>query len=225
MSGINTYICFMREDFKERTNELESELLKLVDENSEIRKVGRDKPFNILVDRGYGKTTAISLKYQKSYIEVSQRLFIDGTWRYRSFGRVVMSLNDPSYVIDHINGNVLDNRTSNLRICRQGQNVKNRRRSRNKTPYKGLVSVGRYLSIELQNEYKKHRVNFSKDLTEKIAAVIYDCWAKAEHKDFARLNFPTNNYSDEIICFINSIVDEFKTDIRNKNATKKPDHS
>lgn len=95
-------------------------------------------------------------------------------------------------VVDHINHNKKDNRTSNLRICTQGQNLLNMRKYRGQSGFKGIywnkntekwrVQVrheGKYLSI-IPREY----------LNEAEAAMTYDKYIKQYHGEFAVLNFP-----------------------------------
>lgn len=55
------------------------------------------------------------------------------------FHRVVMRVADPTVQIDHINGNRLDNRKLNLRVCSNQENSMNRyKNSNNSSGYKGV---------------------------------------------------------------------------------------
>lgn len=91
-------------------------------------------------------------------------------------------------VVDHINGDSLDNRGSNLRICSDAQNKRNRKAISGK--FKGVTKDarhGRYLAfIEVDNT--KHALGRYKDETE--AALAYDSAARILHGEFAWLNFP-----------------------------------
>lgn len=101
--------------------------------------------------------------------------------------RIIMSASD-SDKIDHINGNGLDNRRCNLRVCTQSQNIKNQRKTRGTSKYKGvhwhkpnkkwvvqikLNGIGRYVGCFI---------------SEIQAAKAYNKAAKKLHGEFARLN-------------------------------------
>ena len=102
-------------------------------------------------------------------------------------------------IVDHKNGNGLDNRISNLRICTQSQNMMNKSKQKNKTGYKGV-------SIYNPNRYSK-KINKSKKIyivsiginyktiyigrfANKIkAALAYDKAAIGYFGEFANVNF------------------------------------
>lgn len=92
--------------------------------------------------------------------------------------------------VDHINGNPLDNRKSNLRVCSQGDNSKNMSKHFDSTSkYKGLSKTknGKW-EVRVCKNYKPTRVGLFNDEVE--AAKAYDQKAKELHGEFAKLNFP-----------------------------------
>ena len=94
--------------------------------------------------------------------------------------------------IDHVNGNRLDNRKSNLRICTQSQNTKNRIKStKNTSGYKGVwfKKDGKRLKrwvADIKVDYKK--ISLGLFLTKEEAARAYNEAAKQYFGEFARLN-------------------------------------
>ena len=91
--------------------------------------------------------------------------------------------------IDHINGNGLDNRRSNLRYCNHSENICNRRLNiNNKSGFKGVF---------FDKRIKKWTVSISKNRvlyrvgaynTAHDAMIAYDAAAAVLHGKFARTN-------------------------------------
>lgn len=94
-------------------------------------------------------------------------------------------LNFPDGQIDHINGNPLDNRRSNLRVCNNSQNQANRplRKGRD---YKGTQKKGNRWKARITIRNKDFHLGSFR--TEKEAAAAYNEAAKKAWGEFARLN-------------------------------------
>ena len=84
--------------------------------------------------------------------------------------RVIMSC-PPNMHVDHINGDTLDNRRSNLRICTVAENMRNRTKPK-------------YVSLLPKSERWQVRVSAVFD-TEKEAVAVYRRAIKALHGEFA----------------------------------------
>lgn len=95
-------------------------------------------------------------------------------------------LNAPSgYDVDHINGNTLDNRRSNIRLCTKSQNMRNTKPYKNnKSGYKGVYFYSKI------NKYRviinRENIGVYKNITDAIAA--YNRRAIELYGEFARLN-------------------------------------
>jgi len=93
-------------------------------------------------------------------------------------------------MVDHINGNGLDNRKCNLRVCNNRQNQQNRRPQRLSTSqYKGV----NWDSINSQWKsricFNGKQIHIGRFDSEQEAARAYDIKAKELFGEFARLNF------------------------------------
>jgi hypothetical protein len=95
-------------------------------------------------------------------------------------------------VVDHINGNGLDNRRCNLRICTPAQNGLNSRpRVDGKSRFKGVFPHGDRWRAKVGG---RHLGLFDDEVE---AAKARDRLARKLHGKFARLNFPPQNPSEE----------------------------
>lgn len=91
--------------------------------------------------------------------------------------------------VDHINGNGLDNRRANMRLCSGRENARNRIGTA-RSGYKGVYQSrhGNRWYASIRAEDRTHRLGAFE--TPEAAARAYDEAAVRFHGDFARLNFP-----------------------------------
>lgn len=90
--------------------------------------------------------------------------------------------------VDHKNGNTLDNRRSNLRLCTRSQNAANIPTNRAKSGLRGVYfskQKNKWKATITEGGREKHLGYF---LDKESAARAYDKAAEESFGDFARLN-------------------------------------
>jgi hypothetical protein len=103
-------------------------------------------------------------------------------------------------VVDHVNGNPLDNRRRNLRVCTQQQNRMNSRPQRNtSSKYKGVSRERDRNCWKAQIKVGKTNRQLGRFKDEKRAALAYDEAAHKEHKKFAWLNH--KNFPEDFVGY------------------------
>ncbi len=127
----------------------------------------------------------------KGYVETLNSL---------KLSRLIMAPNADE-VVDHINGDKLDNRRTNLRVCTQSENARNNNKPRKRKTshlFKGVHWDGSAWVAQIQvNKIKHYLGRFSSEFE---AARAYDRKAKELHGAFASLNFPSGH--DSLIACI-----------------------
>lgn len=93
--------------------------------------------------------------------------------------------------VDHINGDGLNNRRSNLRVCTHVQNGANKeKRSGFTSRYKGVSRLAPHREKQWHSRiyYNRRVVLLGNYRTERGAAIAYNIAARLLHGEFARLN-------------------------------------
>jgi hypothetical protein len=116
----------------------------------------------------------------------------DGKWHTVKMHRIILNP-PPEMDVDHRDGDGLNNRRSNLRICTHRENMGNRRLNANsKSGYKGVMwsaPHGKYLAgIRTDGKFKYLGVFTDPE----DAARAFDAAAIEKYGEFAWLNFPND---------------------------------
>ncbi len=108
-----------------------------------------------------------------------------------SIHRLIIDCTDDK-VVDHINGNSLDNRKSNLRVCFHKENIRNQKKHNRKikcsSNYKGVCWDSKNNKWEAYITFNYKKIKLGRHLKEKDAAEAYNDAAIKYFGEFARLN-------------------------------------
>ena len=123
--------------------------------------------------------------YAKAYVRGSGRKNPQQVFMHR------LIMNAPSGVeVDHINGDGLDNRKENMRLCSHSQNLQNQRNdsSRGSSIYRGVSwsKKDKKWVAQICKEYSNEILGYFKD--EKEAGLAYNKAALVYFGEFAKLN-------------------------------------
>ena len=138
----------------------------------------------------YRKNTWHIVKHGKTFY-LRTNLKVKGKYYCKAFHRELLQLNNQKEVVDHINGNGLDNRKENLRICLQSENIKNQVRIKTKpwqSKYKGVFWNKKNKNWRSMIGVNGKRINIGSFTSEHAAAVAYNIEAKRQFGKFANLN-------------------------------------
>jgi hypothetical protein len=129
---------------------------------------------------------------KKKFYAVSGIKDENGNFKMVRLHRLIM--NDPKgFLVDHMNGNSLDNRSANLRKATRTQNLFNtRKRENTSSRFVGVSFDKRYRvwHAYITHSRRKRFLGYFKN--EVDAARAYDKSAKKYRRELARLNFPEN---------------------------------
>ncbi len=165
-------------------------------------------PDNIsLIYLGRGNYAIVDTKNLRTLSSSRWCLFVQGDKRYarryesgKNGGRKTIFmhreiLNTPDgFLTDHVNGNGLDNRETNLRVCTRGQNRQNSlKKTKASSKYKGVYWQKSAKKWKARLTFEKKSIYLGLYQDEKIAAKAYDQKAIELFGEFANLNFPVRD--------------------------------
>lgn len=160
-----------------------------------MRKPREERPGAIQLSNGnWSLVSPEDVEYLRGYgwVETPSGYARRGATKHTSLHRTVMERKmerslDRYEEVDHINGNRLDNRRSNLRLSTRNQNMRNQHRSSGATGRIGVNRIASGYRSYLVVHYKQVHVGVFSSADE--AAWMRDQWAIELHGEYARLNF------------------------------------
>lgn len=115
-----------------------------------------------------------------------------------STGRLVLGEANPEMLVDHKDGNILNNLRNNLRFATRTQNNQNRKALGGSSIYKGVSLDKRTGNWRATITIGYKQISIGRYSLETDAAKAYDAAARVLHKEFGRYNFPFNTEQSAI---------------------------
>jgi hypothetical protein len=144
--------------------------------------------YAIVDDQDYDYLNQWKWTFNQGY---ARRKLVVGEKAYSIPLHKAITLCPDGYLVDHVNGDTLDNRKINLRICNKGQNNYNRRQGalNNKSGYKGvyLDKKSNKWQAQIRYNYKTRYLGLYENI--KDAARAYNEAAAKYFGEFARPNY------------------------------------
>lgn len=98
--------------------------------------------------------------------------------------REIMTVYDPKLEVDHVDGQGLNNQKHNLRVCSHSNNIKNQRKRKGSSKYRGVKRHGdKYWRADIMCNYKRYFLGLF--TTQEQAARAYRLAAKRLYGEFA----------------------------------------
>jgi hypothetical protein len=148
-------------------------------------------------------------------------LVVGHKWRLRSGGknvyavtridgkevfmhRLIMNAQPCHHIVDHVDGNGLNNCRANLRFCTRAENLRNSRWRATKgrtSRYKGVWRIKKSCRRCWRAGITANRIykNIGSFYGEEEAARAYDAAAREKHGAFARPNFPDPQRGESVV--------------------------
>jgi hypothetical protein len=142
-------------------------------------------------DHWYPELSKHKWYYHEGYAVRKERVPNEkNKWVTIRMHRVVAKCDDPSLLVDHEDGNKLNNQEENLRVCTQEENNRNVKKTWGGTSkYKGVTyQEGAEKPWIAQIGYNGKRIYLGNFYTEEEAANIYNLAAKELFGDYASIN-------------------------------------
>lgn len=128
-------------------------------------------------------------------------------YRYLASGRILLHRlmvgAAEDQVVDHVDGDGLNNTRQNIRVCSHAENMRNRRPNIGKALPKGVARAGRGFSAQIKSgSTRLFKRGFQ---TPEAASECYQAWARSLHGDFAYT--PSGLTSDRVTQLMQMVYD------------------